>query len=131
VSGTGVTFYLTGANKASASPDNYAGVNINSTATVNLSSPCDSSGGGITDMLFFQDRSITTGVGSTINGSASSTFGGAIYFSTTALGYSGSSGANMFTLLVSDTLSFLGNSSVGNNYSCGNGSLIKDAALVQ
>jgi hypothetical protein len=38
----------------------------------------------------------------------------------------------MFTLLVSDTLSFLGNSSVGNNYSClGTGSLIKDAALVQ
>jgi hypothetical protein len=83
-------------------------------------------------MLFFQDRSITTGVGSTINGSASSTFSGAIYFPTTSLSYAGSSAANGFTLLVADTLSFLGNSSVGNNYSClGTGSLIKDAALVQ
>src|ERR1700730_962825 len=132
VSGTGVTFYLTGANKASAGPKNYAGININSTATVNLSAPCNSSGGGIPGMLFFQDRSITTGVGSTINGSASSTFSGAIYFPTTSLSYAGSSAANGFTLLVADTLSFLGNSSVGNNYSClGTGSLIKDAALVQ
>jgi hypothetical protein len=38
----------------------------------------------------------------------------------------------MFTLLVSDTLSFLGNSSVGNDYSClTGGSIIKDAVLVQ
>jgi hypothetical protein len=132
VSGAGVTFYLTGANKASASPQNYAGVTINSTATVNFGSPCTSSGGSIAGMLFFQDRSITTGVGSTLNGSASSTFSGAIYFPTTPLAYAGSSGVNGFTMLVADTLSFLGNSSVGNDYSClGNGSLIKDAALVQ
>ena len=66
------------------------------------------------------------------NGSASSTFSGAIYFPTTGLGYSGGSGINGYTLLVADTLSFLGNSSVGNDYSClGTGSLIKDAALVQ
>jgi hypothetical protein len=132
VSGTGVTFYLTGANKSSAGPKNYAGVNINSTATVNFSAPCDSSSGGVPGMLFFQDRSITTGVGSTINGSASSNFSGAIYFPTTGLGYSGGSGVNGYTLLVADTLSFLGSSSVGNDYSClGTGSLIKDAALVQ
>jgi Flp pilus assembly protein TadG len=131
VSGTGVTFYLTGKNKASGSPDNYAGVNINSTATVNFSAPCDSSSGGLAGMLFFQDRSITTGVGSTINGSASSTFNGAIYFPTTGLGYSGGSGVNGYTLLVTDMLSFLGNSTVGNNESCLKGPLIKDAALVQ
>jgi Flp pilus assembly protein TadG len=132
VSGSGVTFYLTGDNKASGSPNDYAGVNINSTATVNLSAPCGSSGGGISGMLFFQDRSITTGVGSTINGSATSTFSGALYFPTTALGYSGSTSANMFTLLVADTMSFLGNSNVDNNFSClTSGSLIKDAVLVQ
>jgi len=132
VSGTGVTFYLTGANNAGSSKQNYAGVSINSTATVNFSSPCDSSSGGIPGMLFFQDRSITTGAGSTINGSASSTISGAIYFPTTPLGYAGSTGANMFTLLVADTLSLLGNSSVGNNYSClTGGSIIKDAVLVQ
>jgi Flp pilus assembly protein TadG len=131
VSGSGVTFYLTGDNKSSSGPKNYAGVNINSTATVNFSSPCNSSSGGVPGMLFFQDRSITTGVGSTINGSASSTFDGAIYFSTTPLAYAGGSGVSGFTLLVADTLSFLGNSSVGNNESCLSQPLIKDAALAQ
>jgi len=132
VSGAGVTFYLTGANSSGGSKQNYAGVSINSTATVNFSSPCDSSSGGIPGMLFFQDRSITTGVASSINGSATSNISGAIYFPTTPLGYAGNTAANMFTLLVSDTLSFLGNSSVGNDYSClTGGSIIKDAVLVQ
>jgi hypothetical protein len=132
VSGSGVTFYLTGASGNGSSAQNYSGVTINGNATVNLSSPCTSSGGSIAGMLFFQDRSITNGAASSFNGSAGSTFSGALYFPTTPLAYSGSSAANMFTLLVSDTLSFLGNSSVGNNYSClGTGSLIKDAALVQ
>jgi hypothetical protein len=126
-----VTFYLTGDNKSSSGRKNYAGVNINSTASVNFSSPCDSSSGGVPGMLFFQDRSITTGVGSTINGGASSVFNGAIYFSTTPLAYAGGSGDSGFTLLVADTLSFLGNSTVGNNESCLNEPLIKDAALVQ
>jgi len=131
ISGTGVTFYLTGANKSSSSPQNYAGVNINSTATVNFSSPCDSSSGGIPGILFFQDRSITTGVSSTINGSSSSTYNGAIYFPTTTVNYSGSSGTNGFTLLVADDLKFVGTTSIGNNQSCLSGPLIRDAALVQ
>jgi len=132
VSGSNVTFYLTGGNGNGNNASNYSGVTINSTATVNLSAPCTASGGDIAGMLFFQDRSITNGHGSSINGSASSTFSGAIYFPTTPLAYAGSTGANMFTLLVSDTLSFLGNSTVGNNFSClANGSLVKDAALVQ
>lgn len=132
VSGSNVTFYLTGGNGNGNNASNYSGVTINSTATVNLSAPCTASGGDIAGMLFFQDRSITNGHGSSINGSSSSTFSGAIYFPTTPLAYAGSTGANMFTLLVSDTLSFLGNSTVGNNFSClANGSLVKDAALVQ
>jgi Flp pilus assembly protein TadG len=131
VSGTGVTFYLTGDNKSSSGPKNYAGVSINSTATVNFSSPCNSSSGGVPGMLFFEDRSETNGTGSTIVGSASSTFSGAIYFPTTSVGYAGGSGVNGFTLLVADTLSFLGNSSVGNDESCLSEPLIKDAVLVQ
>ncbi len=59
VSGTGVTFYLTGANGNGSSAKNYSGVTINSTATVNLSSPCDGASRGIPGMLVFQDRSIT------------------------------------------------------------------------
>jgi Flp pilus assembly protein TadG len=133
VSGSGVTFYLTGANGNGSNARNYAGVTINSTATVNLSAPCGStSNNDIEGMLFFQDRSITNGAASSINGAAGSTFSGALYFPTTPLSYAGSTSANMFTLLVSDTLSFLGNSTVGNDFSCmSNGSLIKDAALVQ
>jgi hypothetical protein len=131
VSGTGVTFYLTGDNKSASGPKNYAGVSINSTATVNFSAPCDSSSGGIPGMLFFQDRSETKGTGSTINGSAASTFNGAIYFPTTSVSYAGSSAVGGYTLLVADTLTFVGNSSVGNNESCLSGPLVKDAALVQ
>jgi hypothetical protein len=127
-----VTFYLTGANGNGSNAANYAGVTINGNATVNLSSPRTSSGGSIAGMLFFQDRSITNGAASSINGSSGSTFSGALYFPTTPLSYAGTTGANMFTLLVADTLNFVGNSTVGNNFSClANGSLIKDAALVQ
>jgi len=45
VSGSGVTFYLTGTNSGGKSQ--YADVTINSNATVNLSSPCTASGGSI------------------------------------------------------------------------------------
>lgn len=131
VSGSGVTFFLTGDNKASSAPDNYAGANIASGATVNLSAPCSSSSGGIEGMLFFQDRAITTGVGSTINGSSTAVFSGALYFPTTTLTYSGTSGSQ-YTLLVADQLKIAGTTTVGNNYSClSNGSLIKNASLVQ
>jgi uncharacterized membrane protein len=132
VSGTGVTFYLTGNNGNGNSAANYSGVTINSTATVNLSSPCDGAATGIKGMLFFQDRSITNGNGSSINGASGSTFNGAIYFPTTPLSYAGSSAVNGFTLIVADTLSFVGNSSVGNDVtSCLSKSLVQDAALVQ
>jgi Flp pilus assembly protein TadG len=133
VSGSGVTFYMTGANGNGNNAANYSGVTINSTATVNLSSPCDGAATGIPGMLFFQDRSITNGAASSFNGAAGSTFNGGIYFPTTPVTYAGSSAVNGFTLIVADTLTFTGNSSVGNNVtSClANGSLIKDAALVQ
>ena len=131
VAGSGVTFYLTGQNVSNSSPNAYAGVNIAGGANVNLSAPCDSSGGGIEGMLFFQDRAMTNGTASIINGGSTASFSGAIYFPTTSLTYSGTSGNNGYTLLVADTLIVNGNASVGNNYSClANGSLIKNAALV-
>ncbi len=132
-SGSSVTFFLTGANKASSNPSSYGGVNIASGANVTFNAPCSSGSGGIEGMLFFQDRSIPIGdgVGSTINGSSTSTFNGALYFPSTLLSYSGSSGSG-FTLLVSYDLTINGTTSIGSNYSClSNGSLIKNAALVQ
>ena len=132
VTGSSVTFFLTGQNKSSSSPSNYGGVQIAGSASVNLSAPCNSSSGGIEGMLFFQDRTMTKGTGSVINGGSTSYFSGALYFPTTSLSYSGSSGSNQYTLIVADTLTVAGTASINNNYSClSNGSLIKNAALAQ
>ena len=75
---------------------------------------------------------MTNGTGSVINGGSNSSFTGALYFPTTDLSYSGTSGANQYTLLVSNTLTINGTTNINNNYSClSNGSLIKNAALAQ
>jgi hypothetical protein len=132
VTGSSVTFFFTGQNKSSSSPSSYGGVQIAGSASVNLSAPCNSSSGGIEGMLFFQDRAMTNGTGSVINGGSTSYFSGALYFPTTSLSYSGSSGSNQYTLIVADTLTVAGTASINNNYSClSNGSLIKNAALAQ
>jgi Flp pilus assembly protein TadG len=132
VTGSSVTFFLTGQNKSSSSPSNYGGVQIAGSASVNLSAPCNSSSGGIEGMLFFEDRAMTNGMGSVINGGSASYFSGALYFPTTSLSYSGSSGSNQYTLVVANTISVAGTASINNNYSClSNGSLIKNAALAQ
>lgn len=131
--GNGVTFYLTGANNGNGNAGSYGGVNIQGASTVNFTSPCSGASTGIPGVLFFQDRSETNGAASSINGGSNSTFSGALYFPTTALSYNGSSGADMFTLLVANTLTFTGATTINNDYtSClPSGSLIKDAALVQ
>lgn len=130
VSGSSVTFYLTGLNTGNSNNNSYGGVTIDGASTVNLSAPCDNSSGGIEGMLFFQDRSETKGQSSTINGGSNSSFTGAIYFATTTLNYSGNSASGGYTLLVADQLVVSGNAQVGNNYSClANGPLIKNAAL--
>jgi Flp pilus assembly protein TadG len=132
VNGSSTTFFLTGQNTSNGSPNAYGGVTVNGTATVHLSAPCSASGGSIEGMLFFQDRAMTNGTGSIINGGSNSSFTGALYFPTTNLSYSGTSGANQYTLLVSDMLTINGTTNIGNNYSClSNGSLIKNAALAQ
>jgi len=130
--GSAVTFFLTGQNTSNGSPSAYGGVQIAGSSSVNFSAPCDSSSGGIAGMLFFQDRAMTAGTGSVINGGSTSYFSGALYFPTTSLSYSGSSGSNQYTLIVADTLSVTGTANINNNYSClANGSLIKNAALGQ
>jgi hypothetical protein len=132
VTGSSVTFFLTGQNTSNGSPNAYGGVQIAGSTNVNLSAPCNSSSGGIEGMLFFQDRAMTNGTGSVINGGSTSYFSGALYFPTTSLSYSGSSGSNQYTLVVADTLTVAGTASINNNYGClSNGSLIKNAALAQ
>lgn len=131
VNGSGVTFYLTGVNKSDSNPRSYSGVNIAGGATVNLSAPCSSASAGIPGMLFFQDRSITNGQSSVINGGSSSTFTGTVYFPTTPVSYSGSSGSSGYTLLVGDTVTINGAANVSSHYGCLGGSIIKQATLAQ
>ncbi len=85
-------------------------------------------------MLFFQDRTIAySGTnGTSIVGNSSSTFDGAVYFPTTALSYVGNSSSSGYTFLVGDTITVVGNSTVGDNYSgLSNGSPIQSATLYE
>jgi hypothetical protein len=126
LSGNGVTFYLT------TGSGSYGPVDITGNATVNLTAPTSGSLAGI---LFFQDRSIPAGsAASTIIGNSSSTFDGTMYFSTTGLTYLGNSASSGYTILIADTITITGNSSItiGNNYSSlSNGSPVKSTALYE
>jgi len=130
VNGSGVTFYLTGANKANSNPSSYGGVNIAGNSTVNLTAPCDSSNGGIPNMLFFQDRSETNGVSSAINGGSGSSFSGVMYFPTTTLNYAGNSAQDGYTVIISYDLNITGTTNIGNSY-CSGGNPVQHASLVQ
>jgi hypothetical protein len=93
----------------------------------------DPTSGTYEGILFFQDRSVPVGSkGSTITGASGSTFDGAIYFSTTAVAYSGSSSSDGYTIIVADTVSISGNSTLGDNYSSlADGDPIKATALYE
>jgi len=125
ISGTGVMFYNTGTASYPYAPISLSGSNL-----ADLSAPTSGTYEGI---LFFQDRSVPVGSkGSTITGSSGSTFDGAIYFSTTAVTYSGSSSSNGYTIVVADTVSIGGNSTLGDNYSSlADGDPIKSTALYE
>ncbi len=124
ISGAGVTFYNTQGYSS------YGPIALSGSNTAHLSAPTSGTYAGI---LFFEDRSIPTGSkGSTITGSSGSTFDGAIYFSTTAVSYSGSSSSDGYTIIVGDTISVSGNSVLGDNYSSlDNGSPIRSTALYE
>ena len=84
-------------------------------------------------ILFFQDRSIPgTAAGSTITGDSSSTFDGAIYFTSTSLSFGGNSSTNGYSIVVANQLSLSGNASIGSNYSSlTGGSPIKGTILAE
>ncbi|MGH7906566.1 MAG: pilus assembly protein TadG-related protein [Candidatus Binataceae bacterium] len=107
LSGDGVTFYDTSGTSS------FMGITINGDIQANLSAPTS---GPLEGILFFQDRSVVNGPGSTINGNAKTTFDGAFYFPTTQLTYNGNSSTNGYTIVVADKLLLNGNSSLGDNY---------------
>jgi hypothetical protein len=109
MTGTGITFYNT------TGTGGYKPINLTGGSTSNFSAPTS---GPLTGILFFQDRSIpSSAAGSTVSGSATSTFDGALYFPTTTLSYSGSSSLNGYNIVIADKLSLSGSSTIGTNYS--------------
>jgi hypothetical protein len=127
LTGTGVTFYNSYSKNYS-----YAPINLTGNETAKLSAPTS---GSLAGMLFFQDRSIPSGsAASTIVGNSSSTFDGAVYFSTTSIKYTGNSSGSGYTFLIADSITMTGNTSltIGTNYSSlSAGSPIKSSTLFE
>jgi len=99
VTGTGVTFYLTG---------NQAGFTINAAAALSLEAPRTGDYGGI---LIFQDRTANTSATNTLNGSAGTKLVGAIYTATQTVSVAGGSGFGQQSQLmpiIADQIKFSG-----------------------
>ena len=99
VTGTGVTFYLTGSQ---------AGFTIAAGAALSLEAPKTGDYGGI---LIFQDRASNTGATNTLNGSAGTKLVGAIYTATQTVSVSGGSGFGQQSPLmpiIADQIKFSG-----------------------
>jgi Flp pilus assembly protein TadG len=121
VTGTGMTFYVSGAGGQ---------VLINSVAgsaeQLALKAPTN---GALTGILFYQNSA--NGLPAIINGQAASTLQGALYFPGAALNLS-SINAAAYTITVAKSLAFSGNVTLGSNYSSlTGGSPIKSAVLVE
>jgi hypothetical protein len=109
ISGTGVTFYNTAGGGYS-----YKAIDIPGGTVMNLAAPTT---GDLAGILFFQDRAISGGAGSSIVGNSSAVITGALYFPSTALKYAGGTGAtSVYTIIVAKTIDFTGGSVVKNDY---------------
>lgn len=116
-SGTDVTFYITGG----------ASVTVNGGNTTTLVAPTSGTYAGV---LFFQDR--TDSSVATVTGTSGSNITGTLYFPDAALSYGGNSTITTYNLIVANTVSFTGNTTVNNDYSSlSGGSPIKSANLAE
>ncbi len=100
LTGSGVTFYLTGL---------FSGITIDGNVNVNLSAPTS---GPTKGLIFYQDRSLAVGAFSTtINGGSTTLFNGSLYFPTTNITYSGGANTtNTYTAIVAWQIAFRGTS---------------------
>ena len=130
MTGTGVTFYLTG---DSTYP--YGGVNIVGATVNSLVAPTSGTMEGI---LFFQDRNIsaTTAAANpnTIVGASLARYEGTFYFPTTKLNYTINASVAAYTAIVADTINIhlAAVGAVNNDYSSlADGSPLKAATLAE
>ncbi|MEO8594343.1 MAG: pilus assembly protein TadG-related protein [Candidatus Solibacter sp.] len=108
LTGTGVTFYITG---GTGHP--YGPVTLIGGTTLHLSAPTS---GPLAGILFFQDRSIASPAASAFAGGTTITFDGALYFPTSLLSYTGGASSH-YTILVSKTVIFSGGITMNADYS--------------
>ncbi|MGE5504578.1 MAG: hypothetical protein ACM31L_09160, partial [Actinomycetota bacterium] len=106
ITGSGVTIILTG------SSGNYAQVDINGGATVNLSAPTSGTYAGVT---FFQDHNAPSGGDNKFNGGANMQVNGVMYFPNQEVDFSGnnSTAANACARIVARLVKFTGNADMG------------------
>jgi Flp pilus assembly protein TadG len=98
--GNGVTFYLVGSGS----------VNIGNNASLNFTAPTSGTYDGI---LFYQDRADTRGA--SIQGGASSSLTGILYFPAAALSIGNGTSSTISSPLIANTISLVGGSTVQDN----------------
>jgi Putative Flp pilus-assembly TadE/G-like len=127
VTGTGVTFYNTGTASGNTA---YQPISVNGGSGLELSAPTSDPYEGI---LFFEDRNPARGTSGTTNNFTSQTGSnvtGAFYFKSTGLSYTGGTAQTAYTIIVADTVKFVGSSTTNDNYGL-DGSPIKTATLAE
>jgi len=130
ITGTGVTIFNSSGPNSGVPGCNsgFAPFSINGQATVTLSAPTS---GSLEGMLILQDRKINSSSPNTINGGASTVLNGAIYLLHSPLQFSGNNTSSQYLIMVTDTLTITGNSTVNADYSSlQDGSPILNAAVL-
>lgn len=112
----GVTFYST-AN----STHSFGAFNLSNGGTVDLAAPANTSGGGTTGILYWEDPNYDGYVGGSapsdiITGGTTSVLTGALYLPGANLNYSGGSALSDWTILVVNTLTLSGGVAIQNNF---------------
>ncbi len=130
VSGSGVTIYNTSGPNSGLSGCGAAfqPFNIDGQAKVTLNAPTS---GPLEGILIFQDRAIVSSSANQIVGGATNVFNGAIYLPHSPLLFSGNNSSGGYQILVADTITISGNSSVNADYSAlQDGSPIRQSAVL-
>jgi hypothetical protein len=106
ISGSGVTFFITGQYKDSSNHNYVIGnVQMTGATTVTLSAP---SSGTYQGMLFLQDRNLSYTTANSFANSSSSVLQGTLYFPTSPISYSGATTSGTYTAVIGQTVSIGG-----------------------